>query len=70
MQKKKFHKYLDMIKTTFSHPNKLGNSGVWVLEALLITSLDIQQYMFKLAMKSNAYVTMAKLLDVNPLTHI
>jgi hypothetical protein len=59
-----------MIKTTFSHPNKLGNSGVWVLEALSITSLDIQQYMFKLAMRANAYVTMAKLLDVNPLTHL
>jgi hypothetical protein len=59
-----------MIKTTFSDPNKLGNSGVWVLEALSIASLDIQQYMFKLVMKSNAYATMAKLLDVNPLTHL
>lgn len=61
-------KHLDVIKTYFCHPKKLGNSDTWVLKVLLVASFDIQQYIFKLAMKSNAYIAMAKLLDVNPLT--
>ncbi len=55
-----------MIKATFCHPKKLANSDTWVLEVLSTTSLDIQQSMFKLTMKSNACVTMVKSLDVNP----
>jgi hypothetical protein len=40
-------------------------------EVLSTTSLDIQQSMFKLDMKSNACVALAKPCDVNhPLTHI
>jgi len=54
-------------KAIFCHPKKLNDSDTWVLEVLLITSLDIQQSMFKLAMKLNACVTMAKPFDVNPL---
>jgi hypothetical protein len=61
---------LDVIKATFCHPKKLGNSDVWVLKVLLVTSFDIRQSIFKLAMKSNAYIAMAKLLDVNALTHL
>jgi len=57
-----------VIKATFCHPKKLADNDTWVLEVLLATSLDIQQSMFKLAMKSNACATMAKLFDVNPLT--
>jgi len=59
---------LDVIKVTFCHPKKLADNDIWVLEVLLAASLDIQQSMFKLAMKSNACATMAKLFDVNPLT--
>jgi hypothetical protein len=59
---------LDVIKATFCHPKKLANSDTWVLEVLLTTSFDIQQSMLKLAMKSNVYTTMVKLLYVNPLT--
>jgi hypothetical protein len=47
----------------------MGSNDVWVLEMSLATSLNIQQFLFKLAMKSNACVAMAKPLDVNPLTH-
>jgi hypothetical protein len=59
---------LDVIKIAFCHPKKLANSDTWVLEVLLATSFDIQQSMLKLAMKSNVYTTMAKLLYVNLLT--
>jgi len=34
------------------------------------SSLDIEQFMFKLAMKSNACTTMVKSIDGNPLTHL
>jgi hypothetical protein len=61
---------LEGIKVAFCHPKKLGSNDVWVLEMLSITSLDIQQSLLKLAMKSNACVAMAKPLDVNPLTHL
>ncbi len=37
---------------------------------LLTTSLNIQQSLFELAMKSNACVAMAKPFDVYPLTHL
>jgi hypothetical protein len=57
-----------VIKAAFCHPKKLADNYTWVLEVLLTTSLGIQQSMFKLAMKSNACVTMAKPVDVNPLT--
>ncbi len=57
-----------MIKVTFCHPKKLADNDIWVPEVLLAASLDIQQFMFKLAMKSNACATMTKLFDVNPLT--
>jgi hypothetical protein len=67
--KKCFNKHLDVIKVAFYHPKKLGNSDVWVHEVLSTASLDIQQSMFKLAMKSNACAAMVKPLDVNdPLT--
>lgn len=61
---------MDVIKAAFCHPKKLGNSDVWVLKVLLVASFDIRQFIFKLAMKSNAYIAMAKLLDVNALTHL
>jgi hypothetical protein len=54
----------------FCHPKKLVDSDTWMLEVLLVTSFDIQQSMFKLAMKSNACTTIVKLLDVNPLTQL
>jgi hypothetical protein len=57
-----------VIKVTFCHPKKLANIDIWVFEVLLATSFDIQQSMLKLAMKSNVYTTMAKLLYVNLLT--
>jgi hypothetical protein len=66
--KESFHKHLYVIKTTFFHPKKPNNNDVWVLKVLLITSFDIQQYMFKLAMKSNACATMTKPFNVNFLT--
>jgi len=59
---------LDVIKVVFCKPKKLVDNDTWVLEVLSITSFDMQQSMFKLAMKSNACTTMVKLLDVNPLT--
>jgi hypothetical protein len=65
-----FSKHLDVIKVAFCHPKKSDNSDVWVPEVLSATSFDIQQSLFKLAMKSNACVAMAKSLDVNPLTHL
>jgi hypothetical protein len=65
-----FSKQLEGINVSFFHTKKLGSNDVWVFEMLLTTSLDIQQSLFKLAMKPNAYVAMSKPLDVNPLTHI
>jgi hypothetical protein len=41
-----------------------------MFKVILTTSHDVQQSMLMLAMKSNACATMAKPLDVNPLTHI
>jgi hypothetical protein len=57
-----------VIKVAFCNPKKLVGSDVWVPEVLLTSSLDIKQFMFKLAMKSNACATMVKLIDVNLLT--
>jgi hypothetical protein len=52
----------------------LGQSRVaivWVHDVkLLMAFLDIQQFFFKVAMKSNANVIMAKPLDVNPFSHL
>jgi hypothetical protein len=70
MQKKYSLNIFDVIKVVFCHPKKLGSSDVWVLEVLSIASLDIQQYLFKKTMKSNACVAMVKPFDVNPLTHL
>jgi hypothetical protein len=59
-----------VIKVAFCNPKKLVGSDAWVLEVLLTSSLDIKQFMFKLAMKLNACATMVKLIDVNPLTRL
>ncbi len=59
-----------MIKVTFCNPKKLASNDVWVPEVMSTSSLDIEQSMFKLAMKSNACTAMAKPIDVNPLTHL
>jgi hypothetical protein len=48
----------------------LASSDVWVFEVLLASFLDIKQFMFKFAMKSNACVAMAKPIDVNLLKHL
>ncbi len=56
-----------MIKVAFCHPKKLGDSDTWVPDVLLTTSIDIQQSIFKLTMKSNVCVAMAKSFDMNPL---
>jgi hypothetical protein len=51
------------------HSKKLGNIDVWVHDVKLsMASLDIQQFISKVAIKSNANVIMAKPLDVNPFT--
>ncbi len=55
-----------MIKVAFWDPKKLVDNDVWVLDFLLLSSFDIEQFMFKLNMKSNAYATMVKLINVNP----
>jgi hypothetical protein len=55
-----------VIKVAFWNPKKPVDNDVWVLEFLLSSSLDIEQFMFKLNMKSNACATMVKLIDVNP----
>jgi hypothetical protein len=60
----------DVIKVAFSNPKKLAGNDVWVPKVLLMSSLNIEQSMFKLAMKSNACVVIAKPIDVNPLTHL
>jgi hypothetical protein len=53
------------------HPKKLGKIDVWVHDVKLsMASLDIQQFIFKVAMKSNANVIMVKPLDVNPFSHL
>jgi hypothetical protein len=39
-----------MIKVAFCNPKKLADSDVWVLEVLSTFSLNIEQFMFKLAM--------------------
>ncbi len=66
--KESFHNHLDVIKATFCHPKKLGNSDiVWVLKFLSTTSFGVQQSMVKMAMKSNVGVVMAKLHDMSSL---
>jgi hypothetical protein len=53
------------------HLKKLGNIDVWVHDVKLsMASLDIQQFIFKVAMKSNENVIMAKPLDVDPFSHL
>ncbi len=56
-----------MIKVAFCSPKKLADSDVWVLST---SSFNIEQFMFKLTMISNACVEMAKLIDMNLLTHL
>jgi len=58
-----------MIKVTYFHPKRLGINDVWVAhEVLSTTSIDIQQSMFTLVMKSNVSDVMVKPLDdANPL---
>lgn len=65
-----FSKHLDVIKVAFCHLKNLDSNDVWVLEVLSATSLDIQQSLFKLAMKSNACNAMAKSFDLNLYTHL
>jgi hypothetical protein len=48
---KSFNKHLDVIKAIFYHLKKLVDNVTWVPKILLVTSFDIQQSMFKLAMK-------------------
>jgi hypothetical protein len=62
-----FHKHLEVIKVAYCQPKKVC-TNVWVLEVLLASPLDIQQSMFKLAMKSNTLDAMAKPTYLNPLT--
>jgi hypothetical protein len=59
-----------VIKVAFCSPKKLASSDVWVLEVLSTSSFNIEQFMFKLTMISNACVAMAKLIDMNLLTHL
>jgi hypothetical protein len=54
---------LDVIKVALCHPKKLVDSDTWVPKVLSTTSFGIQQSMFKLAMKSNVYITMVKPFD-------
>jgi hypothetical protein len=60
-----FAKHLRVIKITYCHSKKMGNYDVWVPRMLLVIALDIEQYMFKLSMKSHAIDAMAKPSDVN-----
>jgi hypothetical protein len=60
-----FAKHLLVIKITYCHSKKMGNYDVWVPRMLLVVALDIEQYMFKLSMKSHAIDAMAKPNDVN-----
>jgi hypothetical protein len=39
-----------VIKVAFCNPKKLADNDVWVLEVLSTFSLNIEQFMFKLAM--------------------
>jgi hypothetical protein len=59
-----------VIKETYHHPKKVGNFDVWVPRVLSVVALDIEQSMFKLSMKSNVVDTMAKLSDVNHVSHL
>jgi hypothetical protein len=59
-----------VIKVAFCSPKKLASNDVWVLEVLSTSSFNIEQFMFKLTMTSNACVVMAKLIDMNLLTHL
>ncbi len=62
-----FHKHLEVIKVAYYQPKNVC-TNVWVLEVLSTFVLDIQQSMFKLAMKSNTLDAMAKPTCLNPLT--
>jgi hypothetical protein len=61
-----FHKHLEVIKVAYYQPKKVCTNA-WVLEMLSTYPLDIQQFMFKLAMKSNTLDAMAKPTCLNPL---
>jgi hypothetical protein len=43
---------------------------VWVFEIFLSNSLDIQQFILKLAMKSNALDAMVKPINANSISHL
>jgi hypothetical protein len=58
---------LDVIKVAFCNPKKLADSDIWVLKVLSTSFLDIEQYMFKLAMNQmHVLHAMVKPIDVNP----
>jgi hypothetical protein len=59
-----------VIKKHIATPKKTNNFDVWVFEVLSTTSLDIEQFLFKLSMESNAVDAMAKLTNENPISHI
>jgi hypothetical protein len=64
-----FAKHMCVTKEAYCHRMKMGNFNVWVLEVFLASSLDIEQSLFKLSMKSNGVDTMAKFTNENPILH-
>ncbi len=65
-----FAKHMCVTKEAYRHPMKVGNYNVWIPKVLLTSSLDIEQYMFKLLMKSNGVDAMAKFPNENPIFHL
>jgi hypothetical protein len=59
-----------VIKKTYCHPKKVGNYDVWVPRMFLVVAVDIEQYIFKLSMKSHAIDAMAKPSDVNLVSYL
>jgi hypothetical protein len=58
--------HLSMIKWHYYISQELGFDGRWVFEALSGEILDVQTFLFKLTMKSQALKAMAEPRDKNP----
>jgi hypothetical protein len=63
-----FNTHLNVLKTFFCTPKKIGVVEHVVLDVLCASTLDVQKFMFKITMKSNAKVALGPPSTINPLT--
>jgi hypothetical protein len=63
-----FNTHLNVLKTFFCTPKKIGVVEHVVLDVLCASTLYVQKFMFKITMKSDAKVALGPPSTINPLT--